>query len=107
MIIASHAALMVNGETIPSGKVVCHHCDNPNCVNPNHLFVATQRDNLIDASSKKRLSGQSKTHCIRGHELAGHNLIIEYRGMRKCRECQNMHQRAYDRKRRAALGEKK
>jgi hypothetical protein len=39
---------------IPMGMIVCHTCDNPICVNPNHLFVGTHQDNAIDRESKKR-----------------------------------------------------
>lgn len=39
---------------IPPGLVVCHACDNRVCVNPHHLFVATQRDNVIDMIRKGR-----------------------------------------------------
>jgi hypothetical protein len=40
---------------IPRGKGVCHLCDNPRCINPDHLFVCTQKENMQDAFSKGRM----------------------------------------------------
>src|SRR5579863_7359899 len=37
---------------IPQGMSVCHSCDTPSCVNPEHLWIGTQTDNLLDAHSK-------------------------------------------------------
>jgi len=42
---------MVRGD-IPDGLNVCHHCDNPGCVNPGHLFLGTDFDNQQDRVSK-------------------------------------------------------
>lgn len=45
--------VIYNGE-IPNDLHVCHHCDNPGCVNPVHLFLGTNNDNIQDKVKKGR-----------------------------------------------------
>ena len=53
----SRAAYELLVGAIPEGLDVCHHCDIGVCINPDHLFVGTASDNLLDCSRKGRLGG--------------------------------------------------
>jgi len=76
---------------IPKGWLVCHHCDNPPCVNPEHLFVGDNLANVRDMIKKGR--GRAGKHnaikgkCPSGHEYAGANLVITPDGWRRCLAC--------------------
>lgn len=91
-VIAAHrvAWMLTNGE-IPANLYVLHKCDNPPCVNPKHLFIGTQKDNMDDCASKKRNVQSKKTHCPSGHEYSGENLMINKYGQRICRTCSRKH----------------
>jgi len=53
---AAHRLAYFLGYGVDPGRLcVCHKCDNPPCCNPNHLFAASQKENIRDASSKGRL----------------------------------------------------
>ena len=98
---------------IPDGLEVCHHCDVPLCVNPNHLFLGTHRENFQDASRKGRLARPgfglgrkvnrpTPTHCPAGHPYAGANLLPRSRGGFGCRTCVRRSQREHAARKRAA-----
>ena len=52
--IATRVAWEITRGPIPPGMDVCHSCDNPPCVRPDHLFLGTRRDNMHDAHLKGR-----------------------------------------------------
>lgn len=85
--------ILANGE-IPEGMHILHECDNPPCVNPDHLTSGTQLDNMKDKVQKGRHYETKKTHCLRGHPFSGSNLhIISSSGKRRCRECDRIRHR--------------
>jgi hypothetical protein len=85
------SVLISTGEPPPESLLVCHHCDNPGCVNPKHLFVGTYSDNVVDMYNKGRnKTPEPPTHCPRGHERSPSNMYVMSNGTMKCKACSSI-----------------
>jgi hypothetical protein len=77
---------------IPDGYHVDHLCRNRSCCNPDHLEAVEPVVNWLRGNSPTR-ENSKKTHCLRGHLLAGDNLLPGVAG-RQCRECHRIRAKA-------------
>ena len=76
---------LLNGP-VPQGLELDHVCRNRACVL--HVRAVTHRENMRNTPKAE------KTHCIRGHELSGRNVIVKPDGRRSCRTCKQAQERA-------------
>jgi hypothetical protein len=89
------------GKKIPPKMEIAHKCDNPSCVNPNHLFLATRLENTRDCIQKGRFKSNLKhtyktplkKYCKRGHDLSEGR--VRPSGARACRKCKNLLEQGY------------
>lgn len=77
---------------------VCHGCDNPACINPEHIYLGTQKTNVRDMRDRGRgYPGPAKhSHCKKGHKLTPENRVA---GKGRCKICAA----DYNRKRRKRI----
>lgn len=73
---------------VPDGKELDHLCRVRGCANPVHLEPVDHRTNVRRGVAPTAVNA-NKTHCIRGHEFTGANLVIRPNGTRRCRACNN------------------
>lgn len=66
---------------LPDAMTIDHLCRNRGCVNPSHLEVVSQGENVLRGDAPPAVNAR-KTHCRHGHEL-----VVKYRGKRRCVEC--------------------
>lgn len=87
---AHRASYLIHNGFLPNDLLVRHNCDNPSCVNPNHLELGTDSQNKKDSVIRKRHKESKKTHCKNGHEFSMDNLRINSRGNRVCKICDRL-----------------
>ena len=109
-----------NGKPFPKGKVACHSCDNPNCVNPSHIWPGSIAQNTRDCFDKQRHPGPrrevlptflaqdlsaeiSSLICRHGHALVGDNIKARNSGGIVCRACANERTRFWKRRKMATI----
>lgn len=91
-VFAHRVSYELHREPIPDGMVIDHLCRVRHCVNPDHLRVVTNAENVLCGVGLTAENAR-KTHCKRGHALTGANLYIPPKrpSERQCRACRLEH----------------
>lgn len=100
-IMAHRASWELHRGPVPPGLFVLHHCDNPPCVNPDHLYVGTKSDNGKDAFNRGQITvlhqlwkrNKNKTYCAQGHLRTPKSTYVSPSGNRSCWICRTARNR--------------
>lgn len=82
---------------IPSGMLILHKCDNRACINPEHLYAGTYKDNRRDMLERSgwKHPYRDRLQCSAGHIYSDGSFRIAKDGSRVCKECMKQHMRTY------------
>jgi hypothetical protein len=94
---AHRASFIAHNPQAESPKLVCHHCDVRECVNPDHLYSGDYLTNRDDMLKRGRWAHPYSTRstCERGHNYEEGGYRIAADGSRVCKSCQREYKRAY------------
>jgi hypothetical protein len=96
----------IHGRLTSRLQFVCHTCDNPPCVNPEHLFLSTPKGNRDDMVAKGRSPQQLRTNCKNGHPYSPENVRVRRHrdgyDYRTCKICARASFRAHYARRKEA-----
>lgn len=87
---AHRVAVILAGREIPADMVCDHLCRNRDCVNPAHIEIVTNRQNVLRGVSGvegRKLYRDKEKYCVRGHERTPENTIFRNNGYRHCKLC--------------------
>jgi hypothetical protein len=75
VVVSRYVLEMTTGEKKDRNTYACHTCDNPSCINPDHLFWGTNKENIVDAQNKNRFP------------VAQHGTRAKYVSGCRCEDC--------------------
>lgn len=81
---------LLHGNELLDGLDLCHSCDNRLCVSPDHLWLGTRQQNMLDMKAKKRNPRWDTTYCQNGHLRTKENTMPKSNGFKECRECRRL-----------------